>query len=57
MTDEKEQKNEDQNKKEKEQNWPKPFCTKTPSAEQSRAVDLDEPCDDARGTVTEGKKD
>jgi hypothetical protein len=57
MTEEKEQKQGDHNKKEKEQDWPKPFCTKAPSAEQSRASDEDEPCDDARGTVTEGKKD
>jgi len=57
MADEKSQENKDQSKKEKEQAWPKPFCTKAPSAEQSRAADLDEPCDDASGTVTEGKKD
>ena len=26
-----------------------PFCTTAPSAEQARAADEDEPCDDARG--------
>jgi hypothetical protein len=26
-----------------------PFCTTAPSAEQARALDDDEPCDDGRG--------
>jgi hypothetical protein len=57
MADEKEQKQEDQTKKKEEQDWPLPYCTTAPSAEHFRATDEDEPCDDARGTVTEGKKE
>ncbi|MBW1861770.1 MAG: hypothetical protein JRJ02_05285 [Deltaproteobacteria bacterium] len=29
-----------------------PYCTTTPSAEQARAHDEDEPCDDGRGGDT-----
>jgi hypothetical protein len=35
--------------KKKKAEAPLPFCTTAPSAEQERAFNEDEPCDDARG--------
>jgi hypothetical protein len=35
--------------KKKKVDAPLPFCTTAPSAEQARAPNDDEPCDDARG--------
>ena len=57
MTDQKEQKQEDQNKKKEGKDWPLPYCTTAPSPEHFRATDEDEPCDDARGKEIEEKKD
>jgi len=56
MADEKEQKQEDKSKEKEGKVWPLPYCTKAPSAEHFRPADEDEPCDDARGKETEGKK-
>jgi hypothetical protein len=56
MADEKEQIQEDQSKEKEGKGWPLPYCTTAPSAEHSRATNEDEPCDDARGKETEGKK-
>ncbi len=39
--------------KKKNEDWPLPYCTKAPSAEQSRSADEDEPCDDARAADIE----
>ncbi|MBK5100607.1 MAG: hypothetical protein JJE15_06385 [Desulfobacteraceae bacterium] len=50
MTEEKEKKEEKQIKRKKENGpaeEPLPFCTTAPSAEHLRAVNEDEPCDDA----------
>lgn len=50
MPEEKEKKEEKQIKRKKENRpaeEPLPFCTTAPSAEHARAVNEDEPCDDA----------
>ncbi|NLD38965.1 MAG: hypothetical protein GX654_19065 [Desulfatiglans sp.] len=44
-------------KKNQDQEWPLPFCTKAPSAEHHRSADNDEPCDDARATEFEEEKE
>jgi hypothetical protein len=50
--EEKKEVKEKTNKKEEEEKLP--FCTTAPSAEQARAGDDDEPCDDGRsGDVAE----
>ena len=46
---EKEISEEEVTKKKKKTDVPLPFCRTAPSAEQARASDEDEPCDDARG--------
>lgn len=54
-----EDKNKDQENAEnvrKEHDWPLPNCTKAAAAEHARAADEDEPCNDARGAVSEEKK-
>jgi hypothetical protein len=45
---------EEQNKKKEDADETLPYCTTAPSAEQARAFDDDEPCDDSReGTIEE----
>ena len=39
---------EETGKKKKDEEEPLPFCTTAPSAEQARADEDDEPCDDGR---------
>jgi hypothetical protein len=48
MSEEKDDQKDPKAKKKKEQENPLPACTSAPSAEHTRAVDDDEPCDDGR---------
>ena len=57
MVTEKEKQDGTKKKKKKGQAWPLPYCTTAPFAEHSRGADEDEPCDDARATDFEEKKD